>query len=113
MDLYKINVFIAYLQAWYLQIVYFFMNLNNQQIKKEREIEKEKEIKTEEIILNPTESYIESKKVRFLQSYLEPTNQTKLNSNIDPVFYSKTDLQQMLEDSHNNIEPAWKRRILY
>jgi|DEB19_MinimDraft_2_1074335.scaffolds.fasta_scaffold17084_2 hypothetical protein len=109
MDLYSINVFMAYLWAWYLQIVYFFMNSKNQQIKKEIE----KEAKKEEIVLNPTESYMESKKVRFLQSYLEPTNQTKLNSNIDPVFYSKTDLQQILEDSNNNIEPTWKRRVLY
>ena len=47
---------------------------------------------------------------------IEPILSTLLcrwNSNIDPLFYDRTQLKEVWEDPKNDIEAQWRRRVLY
>ena len=102
------NTIIYYLWWCYVKIVYFFMNCYYLYM-----FSKQIPVPPQKYILNETESYIEEKKTKFLNSFLDSNNQKKLNSNIDPVFYSRTELNELMQHADNCIEPIWKRRILY
>lgn len=54
--------------------------------------------------------YEEKKKQRFLQSFEK--NEAGHSSNIDPVFYDKKKLADILSTESNELEKAWKRRVL-
>ena len=68
------------------------------------------EKKSIEIPKSDIEQYIELHSGRFLKTY-ESTN--TYNDNIDSCFYEKDKLKEILKPKDNELEVAWKRRILY
>jgi len=59
--------------------------------------------------VDPVIQYIENKKVRFLSFLENPTR----NENIPSLFYSKKPFLEEIQEVENEIEPVWKRRILF
>ena len=66
-------------------------------------------IEAEEII-DPITEYINNNKKSFLKTY---ENNKNMSENIEPVFYNKKDYTTFMKTDHNEIETAWKTRILY
>jgi len=66
-------------------------------------------IEAEEII-DPITEYINNNKKSFLKTY---ENNKNMSENIEPVFYNKKDYTTFMKTEHNEIETAWKTRILY
>jgi hypothetical protein len=69
-------------------------------------------IESKETILDASTKYIEKQKNRFLAKYSLP-NFDELSSNIDDVFYSKSDFQDLIKKMNNSLEKKWKSRILF
>lgn len=67
-------------------------------------------------VREPTEEqrFIKDRKTRFLELF-EPNieNPIDFNENVDPVFYQKNILNEILKDPKNKLETQWKTRILY
>lgn len=63
------------------------------------------------IIISPTEKYIQKQTTRFLQTFEK--SDTNFNENIDTVFYSKKQLDELLKDETNYLEPKWRANILF
>jgi hypothetical protein len=59
-------------------------------------------------IMNETSEYIENQKTRFSKSL-----EKSLNSNIDSLFYSKSEFQNMILEESNSLEKQWRTRILF
>lgn len=97
--------FVTYLWEIYVYIVFFFIRLYKTHLSSTVPIEIRKPV------LSSTDLYINAQKDRFLKSF--ENNNNKFSSNIESVFYSKTDLNELMQNSNNSLEPAWKRRILY
>jgi hypothetical protein len=61
--------------------------------------------------------YIKTQYSQFLNmiSYKmeDPFNNTKLNSNIDPLFYKKSTYEELLEIENSELEKQWKTRLLF
>ena len=55
--------------------------------------------------------YIENNKQKFLSLLDKPF--LKLNSNINPIFYSKKYFEQVIKLENNNLEKEWNKRILF
>jgi len=55
--------------------------------------------------------YITPLKTKFLKSFSK--EKLDFNENINPIFYSKKELNEYLQDSHNKLEKIWKTRILF
>ena len=89
----------------YSQIILFFINYYKTFFKV-KEIQKP-EIKQKNILTE----YIEYNTDKFMHSFTKNSN--VLSSNIDPIFYSKTAFKEEIQAENNNIEPVWKRRILF
>lgn len=68
-------------------------------------------IKTRE----PTEEelFMKDRKARFLELFNKTEKETDFNENVDPVFYQKNILNEILKDPKNKLEIQWKTRILY
>jgi len=66
-------------------------------------------IEAEEII-DPITEYINNNKKSFLKTY---ENNKNMSENIEPLFYNKKDYTTFMKTEHNEIETAWKTRILY
>jgi len=94
----KINVF------WYtyLRIVYFFIRIYYSLFGNKENLNPPK------TIMNETSEYIENQKTRFSKSL-----EKSLNSNIDSLFYSKQEFQNMILEESNSLEKQWRTRILF
>ena len=62
---------------------------------------------------DPIEEYIKQKKSRLLNTWENESVNSKINSNIDLIFYNKKELNEMMKIENNDIEKSWKTRILY
>jgi hypothetical protein len=69
-------------------------------------------IEKKETILDASAKYIEKQKSRFLSKFSLPIID-ELSSNIDSVFYSKSDFQELILNTDNSLEKIWKSRILF
>ena len=94
----KINVF------WYtyLRIVYFFIRIYYALFGNKENLNPPK------TIMNETSEHIENQKTRFSKSL-----EKSLNSNIDSLFYSKQEFQNMISEESNSLEKQWRTRILF
>jgi len=81
----------------YFKIAHFFLKIHQFFFKKLEQ----------PLVLDKTTQYIENQKTRFLKAIEYPKN-----SNIDSLFYSKKEFQEMLIDETNSLESTWKTRIL-
>jgi hypothetical protein len=67
-----------------------------------------------ETIKDITEKYVEKHKTKFLKTFdSEYANKITMNFNIDTVYYSKKQFQEMLKDVNNPLEKQWKTRLLF
>jgi hypothetical protein len=66
-------------------------------------------------IREPTEEqrFIKDRKTRFLQLFEQENASIDFNENIEPVFYQKNILNEILKDPKNKLEIQWKTRVLY
>ena len=69
------------------------------------------QIEDKPIVKTDIEKYNENSKARFINTYTK--TDIDFNSNIDPLFYSKKEFQELLKDENNPFEKVWKTRILY
>jgi hypothetical protein len=69
-------------------------------------------VEKKETILDASSKYIEKQKSRFLSKFSLPIIDD-LSCNIDSVFYSKTDFQQLILSLDNSLEKIWKTRMLF
>ena len=67
-------------------------------------------IEPEEVIIDPITEYINKNKEAFIKTY---ENDKNMSENIEPIFYNKKDYTAFMKTDHNEIETAWKTRILY
>jgi len=86
---------------FYLRTMFFFMRIYRYFFNNKRE-------DRPPTILDETTKYIENQKSRFLKKLETPNN-----TNIDPLFYSKSEFQEMLVDVSNPLEFIWRTRILF
>jgi hypothetical protein len=63
--------------------------------------------------IDPIEEYIKKNKNKLLRTWENESANSKINSNIDPIFYNKKELNEIMKIEHNHIEKSWKTRILY
>jgi hypothetical protein len=63
-----------------------------------------------EVIIDPITEYINKNKAAFLKTYEIEKN---MSENIEPLFYNKKDYTAFMKTDKNEIEIAWKTRILY
>lgn len=63
-----------------------------------------------EVIIDPITEYINNNKEAFIKTY---ENDKNMSENIEPIFYNKKDYTAFMKTDHNEIETAWKTRILY
>lgn len=61
-------------------------------------------------ILEATTEFVDNKKTRFIE---QKEKMGSKNTNIDSVFYSKTEFQTTIADAENRLEKSWKSRILF
>ena len=92
-------LFLSYLSNSFHKLIAFF----------DEKTEESKEVKKTE-----TELFIEKRQKLFLKTF-EDTNKDLLqwNLNINYVFYSKSQYQEMIKDTKNPLEQQWKTRILF
>jgi len=74
----------------------------------------EKPEETKEVKKTETDLFIEKRQKLFLKTFTD-TNKDLLqwNLNINYVFYSKSQYQEMIKDTKNPLEQQWKTRILF
>ena len=58
-----------------------------------------------------SDQYIERQLSLFRKRYT--TDNSRVNENIDPIFYNKSEWTQVLRDEHNFLEKKWRTKILY
>ena len=63
-----------------------------------------------DVIIDPIAEYIKKNKEAFLKTYKIGKNMCE---NIEPLFYNKKDYTAFMKTDKNEIETAWKTRILY
>ena len=63
-----------------------------------------------EAIIDPMVEYINKNKNAFLKTYEKDKN---MSENIEPLFYNKKDYTAFMKTDKNEIELAWKTRILH
>jgi hypothetical protein len=106
MDMFILNqlrfvfiLFLSYLSNGFRKLIAFF----------DEKPEESKEVKKTE-----TDLFIEKRQTMFLKTF-EDTNKDLLqwNLNINYVFYSKSQYQEMIKDTKNPLEQQWKTRILF
>ena len=92
-------LFLSYLSNSFHKLIAFF----------DEKPEESKEVKKTE-----TELFIEKRQNMFLKTFAD-TNKDLLqwNLNINYVFYSKSQYQEMIKDTKNPLEQQWKTRILF
>jgi hypothetical protein len=64
-------------------------------------------------VKDPIEEYIKQKKNKLLRTWEDESVNSKINSNIDSIFYDKKELNEIMKIENNDIEKSWKTRILY
>ena len=65
---------------------------------------------TKPIAIDPIDAYISKQKKKLLGTY---KNGKDMSANIEKVFYNKKDYTAFMKVANNEIETAWKTRILY
>lgn len=92
-------LYISYLSNRFHKLIAFF----------DEKTEESKEVKKTD-----TELFIEKRQKLFLKTFTD-TNKDLLqwNLNINYVFYSKSQYQEMIKDTKNPLELQWKTRILF
>ena len=92
-------LFLSYLSNGFRKLIAFF----------DETPEETKEVKKTE-----TDLFIEKRQTMFLKTFTD-TNKDLLqwNLNINYVFYSKSQYQEMIKDTKNPLEQQWKTRILF
>jgi hypothetical protein len=65
------------------------------------------------VVVSPTDQYVQTQTTRFLKTFDEEFKSIDYNSSIDPVFYSKKELSELLKDEANTLEPKWRTKILF
>jgi hypothetical protein len=69
--------------------------------------------KQPETIIDETHRYIKNEYARFIKRISAESNtRAELNTNIDPLFYSKQQFTEMILNETNTLENMWKTRIL-
>ena len=68
------------------------------------------ELPVEPIMIDPIEAYISKQKKRLLGTY---NNGKDMSANIEKVFYNKNEYTAVMKVADNEIETAWKTRVLY
>ena len=63
--------------------------------------------------IDPIEEYIKQKKNKLLGTWENESVNSKINSNIDTIFYNKKELNEIMKIENNQIEQSWKTKILY
>jgi len=66
--------------------------------------------KIEPAFEDPIISFVKSRHERLTKTYSDELR--NYSSNIDPAFYSKKELQEIMNNEHNYLENQWKTRIL-
>jgi len=66
--------------------------------------------KIREPIKDMDQEYVNTLKTKFLSIF---TSTIDYNENVDPIFYQKNILSEILSDPRNKIETIWKTRILF
>jgi len=106
MDMFILNqlrfvfiLFLSYLSNGFRKLIAFF---------------DEKPEETKEVKKTETDLFIEKRQTMFLKTFTD-TNKDLLqwNLNINYVFYSKSQYQEMIKDTKNPLEQQWKTRILF
>jgi hypothetical protein len=102
--------FFTYIIEFYFKLLCILQTL----WKKYSQKEIEKPVLKVETIKDITEKYVEKHKTKFLKTFdAEYPNKITMNFNIDPVYYSKKQFQEMLKDINNPLEKQWKTRLLF
>lgn len=102
--------FFTYIIEFYFKLLCILQTL----WKKYSQKEIEKPVPKVETIKDITEKYVEKHKTKFLKTFdAEYANKITINFNIDPVYYSKKQFQEMLKDINNPLEKQWKTRLLF
>lgn len=92
-------LFLSYLSNSFHKLIAFF----------DEKPEESKEAKKTE-----TELFIEKRQKMFLKTFEDKNKDLlKWNLNINYVFYSKSQYQEMIKDTKNPLEEQWKTRILF
>lgn len=102
--------FFTYIIEFYFKLLCILQTLWQKHSQKEIE----KPVLKVETIKDITEKYVEKHKTKFLKTFdAEYPNKITMNFNIDTVYYSKKQFQEMLKDVNNPLEKEWKKRILF
>jgi len=64
-------------------------------------------------VKDPIEEYIKKQKERLLRTWENESVNSKINTNIDAIFYNKKEFNNIIKIENNDIEKLWKSRILY
>jgi hypothetical protein len=73
----------------------------------------ETKVETKEVKKTETELFIEKRQTMFLKTFTDINKDLlQWNLNINYVFYSKSQYQEMIKDTKNQLEQQWKTRIL-
>lgn len=70
-------------------------------------------LKIKEIKISEEERYITKRKTEFHDLFNSEIENLEPNKNIEPAFYQKQVLLEILKDPKNRFETEWKTRILY
>ena len=62
--------------------------------------------------LTEIEIFIAKHSKKFLNSYIDENSVESMNTNIDPLFYSRKEFKKLLNGGENFLEKQWKTRIL-
>ena len=62
--------------------------------------------------LTEIEKFIAKHSKNFLNSYVDENSVESMNTNIDPLFYSRKEFKKLLNNGENFLEKQWKTRIL-
>lgn len=71
-----------------------------------------KQITETVVSVHPETAYIEKHTSRLMKTFLVDNHRHLYNTSIDPIFYSTEKYDVVIQDPKNELEAAWKRRIL-
>jgi len=114
--LYKINDNSIYVYLAHILAFFFFLirKCKENYAKSLTFIKGQLGLQTIEFKVNdPIEEYIKKQKERLLRTWENESVNSKINTNIDAIFYNKKEFNNIIKIENNDIEKLWKSRILY
>jgi hypothetical protein len=114
--LYKINDNSIYVYLAHILAFFFFLirKCKENYAKSLTFIKGQLGLQTIEFEVNdPIEEYIKKQKERLLRTWENESVNSKINTNIDAIFYNKKEFNNIIKIENNDIEKLWKSRILY